>query len=947
MNHRKALRLSRPARLSRCPLPALSTLTWAALASLAASMPSMAQTESAQRVEVTGSIIKRAADEGALPVTSVRSEELEARGHTELKDFMLELPQASSLGSFAGTAGPMTNLRGFGAMRTLTLLNGRRLAKEPLTNQYVSVSVMPRMALSRTDILRDGASSAYGSDAISGVQAFYTHRSHQGLRIKAEALVPQADGGGDYQSIGLLGGVGSLSSDGWNVYAALEVQKRKILLREQRPELINRAALGPLGINTLPGLGANATPANFTDPTNPTSSLRTVRHNPYFATGCLPGYSEPSTASSRQTCFLDTNDTYRAFGNGNDITTLYGKGSLALGEHTLSLELNMAKYAVLQANDATPVTVQLTNTHPYYPGNGIVPDVPGVTLAGRPINALWSVADAGARYRDDRHSNDRIVLALDGRLGGWDYQAAVNHGRSERDTRAGSGWMSVTGVATVGATGTTLFLNDALNPFGLQDAAGLAVLRAASIEGRTLRVHRATNSSVDFTATGELFKMGGGHALLAVGAEFRKDGWQAIGLAANDPKASLNNQIDVLGGDGQAAGARSSSSNKISRDITSLFTELELPVTKTLSFNASVRGDNYKDLNETSVNPKLAVRWQPMQSMVFRGSANTGFRAPSLPEIYSKETERTNMAVFDDPILCPIVGGVETPAAGYTFEQVCNLTGRVQITKVPSNAAVGPEKSKSFTFGAAFEPVKGLAMSVDYWETQIDDVIGTRSIAFILANPTLYTSLFRREADRTLSTEAVINTPTNLGSLRGAGIDVSLSYVTPTSAIGRFTTSLDGAYLTRWEASSPEVMGGAWLSALAQYNDVVPVNPNAGLSNATRGLNHRWRHTASVAWQLGDWGLQLSQRYQSKVRDQNRADRTGAGTSGPRDVAAYEQYNLVASYTGIKNLKLSLAISNLADKNPPQTNHNGYAGYLTSSVDVLGRAYRVTADYKF
>jgi iron complex outermembrane recepter protein len=927
--------------------PALSTLS---LAVLTLAGHAWAQTDpGAQRIEITGSIIKRVANEGALPVTTVRAEELVARGHTELKDFMLELPQASSLGSFAGTAGPMTNLRGFGPMRTLTLMNGRRLAKEPLTNQYTSVSVIPRMALSRTDILRDGASSAYGSDAIAGVQAFYTHRTFQGLNVKAEALVPERSGGGDYQSLGLLGGIGNLASQGWNVYGAFEVQKRKILLREERPELIDGSALNMLGISTAPGRGTNATPANFTDPTHPTSGQRTIRRNPYFASGCLPGYSVPSTSNNEQTCFLDANDTYTAFNNGNDILTLYAKGTLSLGgSHTASLEYNLGKYVVLQNNVATQATVRLNGTHRYYPGNGIVPAVAGVNTGGRPIDALWSVADTGPKEREDNHSNQRVVLAFEGNLGNWDYQVGAHHGWAERDTRAGKGWTSITGVATVGATGTTLFLNDNLNPFGLQDAAGRAILQAASLEGQSFRIHKATNTAVDFTLSGEVFKLGDRSAVLAVGGEVRKDGWEAVGLASNDLKASLNNQLDILGGDSQAGGATSATSNKITRDITSLYAELDLPVTKTLTLNASLRADNYKDLDETTVNPKLAFRWQPSSTLVVRGSANTGFRAPAIPEIYSKETERTSIipATFNDPQHCPTVNGVPTPAPGFTAAQVCNLTGRFQITKVP-DTKVGPEKSKSFTVGLAFEPVRGLSTSLDYWETEIKDVIGNRAITFILANHTLYPDLFRREADGTLSTNAVYNPPANVGSLRAAGLDLSLAYAMPVSSAGRFSVGLDVAYLTRWEASSPEVSKGDWQSALAQYNDVVPVNPNAGLSNATRGLNHRWRHTASVAWAAGPWNLQLSQRYQSKVRDQNLAARTGAGTSGPRDVASYEQYNLAGSWSGIKGLKLGLAVQNLFDKNPPQTNHNGYNGYLTSSVDVLGRAYRVTAEYKF
>jgi iron complex outermembrane receptor protein len=922
----------------------------AVLATLAGDAYAQQQQAADGRIEITGSIIRRTvSDETALPVTSIKAIEMEARGNTELKDFMLELPQANSLGSFAGTAGPMTSLRGFGPMRTLTLLNGRRLAKEPLTNQYVSINVIPRMALARTDILRDGASSSYGSDAMGGVQAFYTYGEYAGGAIKATLTQPEQSSAGKSQGIGLIGGIGKLGSDGWNAYAALEVQKRDVLLRSDRPELTGGAVLNQLGINTNPGLGANATPGNFTDPTNPTASQRTIRWNPYFATGCLPPYSVPSTSGGRQTCFLDANVQYTAFNNRNDILTFFAKGTLALGEHQLSAEFNHSHYSVDQYNNPAAPTVRLTNTHPYYPGNGRTPTVAGLNLAGRPIDVLWSAADAGPRIRDDNHYNDRVVVALEGRLWNWDYRTGLNHGQSKRNTKAGPGWLRVSGIATVQGTATTLFLDPALNPFGLQTAEGLAKLAAASMDGQTLRLHKAENSSIDATVTRELFTLAGGPMNLALGAEARKDTWQAIGLASNDPTPSLNNQIDLLGGDNLAAGANSTTSIKIDRKIYSLFAELDAPVLKELTLNASLRADQYDDLNETTVNPKLSLRWQPMKSLLVRASANTGYRAPSLPEIYTKETERTLIPVFNDPLLC--VGGV--PAAGYAVETVCSLTNYNQITKLPNNSGVQSETSKSWTVGFAFEPVKDVTLTVDYWSTQIDDVIGNRAIDFLLNNPNVYPQLFQRAAPGAgqsigvLNRDAVINTPSNVGSIRGEGLDVSLRAAAPRQPWGQITGGIDIAYLTKWEARSEGVNGGNWVSALGFYNDVVPVNPNAGLSNATRGLNNRWRHTAQVAWQMPGWMVQLSQRYQSKVRDQNLAAATGAGTSGPRDVAPYEQYNLTVKYTGIPGLGLTLGVSNLLDKNPPLTNHNAYRGYLTSSVDVLGRAYTLIAEYKF
>ncbi|MBI5257829.1 MAG: TonB-dependent receptor [Burkholderiales bacterium] len=931
-----------PRRLRVAP-----TAVMLAVASLAD--PAFAQAQpDAQRIEITGSIIRRSvSDETALPVTTVKAEELALRGHTELKDFMLELPQANSLGTFAGTAGPITSLRGLGPMRTLTLLNGRRLAKEPLTNQYVSVAVIPRMALERTDILRDGASSAYGSDAIGGVQAYYTMRTFEGLKLKAELLQPERSGGGDEQTLGLAFGRGNLGKDGWNAYAALELQKRTVLQRLERPELIDGSALNSLGISTNPALGANATPGNFTDPTHPTSSQRSVRHNPYYASGCLAGHSEPSTSGGQRTCFLDA-DTYGAFNNGTESVSLFAKGTLALGnQHRLSLEYNLSKYTVLQYNAPVPVTVRLNSTHPYYPGKGLVPAVAGVDTGNRPIDVLWSIDDLGHRVREDRHTNQRVVLAAEGSFGKWDYRAGLNHGTSERDTGAGSGWVSVTGLATVQGTARTLFLDPKLNPFGLQNAEGLALLASRSVEGRTFRLHKASNTSLDTTVTRELADLAGGPVTLALGAELRRDGWHAVGLGINDPAPSLNGLVDLMGQDGQAVGASSRTDNKIHRDIYSAFAELDVPLRKDLTLNASVRADHYDDLKKTTVNPKLSARWQPMPQLVMRGSVNTGFRAPSIPEIYTKETELTSIPTFDDPTLCPTVNGVKTPRPGYAFADVCSLTNRFQITKDPSTSGVKPESSKSFTLGFGVEPMKGLTLTVDYWKTQIDDVIGTRPIDFILANPSIYSNIIRRNPDGTLAINAVFNAPGNVGSIRAAGVDVSLKFVSRPSAAGTFNAGLDIAYLTQWDARSEGVNGNNWMTALGYYNDVVPVNPNAGLSNATRGFNNRWRHTASVGWSMGPWKAQLSQRYQSKFRDQNAAARTGAGTEGPRNVSAYEQYNLALEYTGIKGLKLGLAVNNLFDKQPPLTNHTGYNGYLTSSVDVLGRAYKLSAEYTF
>src|SRR5205085_7187387 len=131
------------------------------------------------RVEVTGSSIKRLAAEDALPITEIKAEELQKQGMTTLADVMMSLPQSASLAPSNGGSGTNINLRGLGVNRTLVLLNGRRLANEAIADGYANLDTIPISALARVEVLRDGASSIYGSDAIGGVVNFITKREVQ------------------------------------------------------------------------------------------------------------------------------------------------------------------------------------------------------------------------------------------------------------------------------------------------------------------------------------------------------------------------------------------------------------------------------------------------------------------------------------------------------------------------------------------------------------------------------------------------------------------------------------------------------------------------------------------------------------------------------------------------------------------------------------------------
>ena len=188
-----------------------------------------------ERIEITGSSIKRLASEDALPVTTIKATEFEQRGITTLADLMMTLPQSLSLTPSNAGSGTNINLRGLGVNRTLVLLNGRRLANEAIADGYANLDNIPMGALQRTEVLNDGASSIYGSDAIGGVVNFITKRQYSGASVTVQGVKPQRSGGGDEQRVNFIVGTGDLDKDGWNIYGTVDAHKRSRLAQSATP----------------------------------------------------------------------------------------------------------------------------------------------------------------------------------------------------------------------------------------------------------------------------------------------------------------------------------------------------------------------------------------------------------------------------------------------------------------------------------------------------------------------------------------------------------------------------------------------------------------------------------------------------------------------------------------------------------------------------------------
>ncbi|MGV7206338.1 TonB-dependent receptor domain-containing protein [Oxalobacteraceae bacterium A2-2] len=969
----------KPKHHARVQRAVLATAVAGAVLQMAAEAQAQGQAapaaEAVQSVVVTGSLIRRVADEGATPLTTVKATELEARGNMELKDFVLEQPQSLSLGTNSGAAGPVTNLRGLGPMRTLTLLNGRRLANEPLQDQYVSVNVIPRMALDRVETLNGGAASIYGADAIGGVQNYLTKRGYRGASVKVEYASPDLSGGGQTKSIGAIAGFGNLNADGFNAYFAIDHQEKTALFQGDRPDQHDPAVLRGLGLGLTPDARNPSPIANF-------GFARTANsnYNPMYASGCLAPYALPTLGNASANtpptyapgCFRNPL-LWTAVTDGSKITTMAGRASWNIaGGHKIDLDLLHSEFTVqkfrgMQVPGTTNpfTTYSLPATSRFYPGKGITPAVqvvgsntgansptmyidatktPGtvstLNMNNRTIYFQWGPAELGPAYRNDEQTNDRIVLSAEGTVLGWDYRAGLNYGRSERDTRAGEGYVLYSKIQQG-------FDQGILNPFGLQDAAGLAYLKSAQALDYTYRLNKAFNESVDATFSKAIWPLGGGDLTLAVSGELRRDSAR-VGAAPLDyvlKKADGSYNIDASGNVVQTdlvGETPSGVAKDLSRKIQSLMFELDAPLTDKFLLNGAVRADHYSDLKQTTVNPKLAARWQPIQSLILRSSVSTGFRAPSIMDIQNP-TPEVRTQVMDDPVLCPssqpTVAGTGTPKPGYTYDQVCNVTTNYW-TKSPNNSFLKPEKSRGFSLGFGLEPVKDLALTVDYWGLMIRDVLGAVTIAEVQQNPAKYASFFVRNADGTI--DHIVASQANRGQTRIRGADVALTYRFPKTKAGTFDFKLDGTWYHKYEFQSEK--DGPWLQNVGVItNDgrYGSAGPNAGLAGMPQ-INPRWKHTAALTYSYGDWRATLSQRFNTGLTD--LTPRTGSTLT---KVDSYSQYNLNVRYLGIKNTTISVGVNNITQEWPPLTANSIYNGYITSMADMMGRVYRASVEYKF
>ncbi len=902
------------------------------LLSLGAAVSAGAQTT--QRVEITGSSIKRTDSETALPVTVITRDQIEKSGAVSVEDVLHRVTASSAAFSDSsqgvGYATSNANLRGLGANSTLVLLNGRRLSNHPFGNVGGTVAVdlnsIPFAALDRIEVLRDGASAVYGTDAVGGVINFITRRDYIGGELSLRYGDTEARIGGRETGASLAYGLGN---ERFNLLMTAHVAK-STRIRAVDQGLYLR------GIQEIPGsdppTSGRAFPGRLVD--------YGLSPGAYVSDGTFKD-AKFSPCDPVNTIVLKAADPSP---NGKDIkrcrfiypatldnlpdsekSDLFGRLSYNLSaEHQLYAEASYARNHSI--GRIAPVPIDSSAGHvnavtgeyphfafpvssPYFPTTLLtslgfaapfdtIPGMPGMTEVA--LRAL----PVGNRINDNTNDQVRLVGGLRGVLAGWDYDTGLSYSRA-----AGSlqyrGYINEPRFLAALATGK-------INPFGPNDAAGTALLNTTLMEG-PMRQSTSTTTSIDGKASRDLMAMGGGQMALAVGFDARRE-------EANDrPVNDEYRQGLHIGGEGTVP------QTKAARTVLALFTELSLPIAKGLEASLAARYDHYSDFG-SSVNPRATLRWQPSKAVLLRAAAGTGFRAPSLWDVNSPPafTNTANSLVDPD---CP---------AGFAGDPRCETQFNVRNSSTPGLKA---EKSRQLSAGIVLEPMKDVSASLDYWEISKSDQIDSIGGDAMLTDTALYArykSRIRRTADGFIS---YIETPVeNLGGLRTAGIDLNVKAAWTLAGLGRLGVELDGTYITRWTRQNGK--DGPYVSYLGTAGDGATVQPVP-----------RWQHTLVFDWSTGAWGARLENQFVKGWSESAALVDANVGVATDYHVKDSDRWNLSGAYTGIKNLTLRLGVKNLFDKAPPFTASSSYgshaAGYAASFTDPRGRNYYAAASYKF
>ena len=950
---------------------ALLCLSGAALAQTTAPA-TPAPGQKLEKITITGSSIKRLADEKAMPIEVITATQVRQLGLTSVDQIVDNLTaNAGSINQVTNNAvfggdGEKTfgganfaNLRGLGPTGTLVLLNGRRVSTHGMSGGSVDLNAIPMDAIERVEVLKDGASAIYGTDAIGGVINFITKTNYQGVSLSGSYFTPEASGGGQKARLSGALGWGDLERDGFNVMGTVTVDSNRILRGTDRSwatgyqpdRFLTPDTSSSIHANIIPVAGTALTSAGTTVGTGDATkyvnlNLLAIRGQceaipnqiplaPNIQIWNLFGYTQ---ANSRYRCARDYGRNYMLAAPQDSVNGML-KGTFKVGnDHQAAIEIvtstvtNRGEYSPIQISTGnTTATVNgvsaTSNTHlpttsPYYLDMralvGAADFNPSLPIAYR-VNFL---NDLGFRIRENETENLRVQTSMDGTIWGLDYSLGAGYGESKSTATLINGFANTKKLVDLLASGR---YNPFIMPGQTQTADVVQAFEDMQMRGK-IYDGKTSVKQFDATISGPLGNFLAGPLEFALGVNARQESYQFSGSTnflcvdsiTATTLATYNNAALTFGCPGN------SSSPSLSRKIGAVFGELVTRPLQGLEVTLQARYDHYQVIGGTT-NPKVGIKYQPVDSLLFRASANTGFRAPTAQQINQGVVESQLTGQFRDPVLC---ADVNSPA---------NATQCARLSlpyRAGGNAALKPEKSRQATAGFVFAPTPTFQAYVDYWQVTLEDRIRQLSTTEMISNYDVYKDNFVRDPATNIVQYLQAGWVNSAGS-KTKGVDFGLTQVFD-ALEGRFTASLSGTKM---------------ISNKEQTRENAPFIEYVGKWNNTT-LYVPWRLNASLGYRTGPWNVTLSGIYRDSYEDQNRGPTAAGGanyTSNEpyiRTVSAYKTFNLVGSYSGFKGLTITGSVINLADTQPPFTWHNvdsaAGTGWDPRVASPLGRTWGVS-----
>jgi len=840
--------------------------------------------QAAPVVEVTGTRLMRTDIETPAPVEIITREDIARSGKQTLADVVRSLAADNNgsigLGNISGFAmgASGVSLRGLAVNATLVLINGRRTVNYGLADDaqrmFVNLSAIPLDVVERVEVLKEGASAVYGSDAIAGVVNIILRDSYEGAAVQASYGFSQS-GGGAAPRLSLTAGRGHKETDGYNLFFNLEASRQSVIRSNQRGDRqwIGSGDLRPYGYPfTAGGSGPNiggwfdnasgVSNPNRYGAVSPASGPVSWRQLP----GCASTIALPSGLGG---CAYDRVKDSGVLLPEERKLNLFARGSLRLSKALEPyVELGMFKSDtksiwVFSPSNANDLWVDPST-------NSVKNNATLLLPASHPDNPLgtdallsYLAADAGQRTFEHDSTAYRTLVGAKGELGDWSYDTGLLYGH-DTTRRILNGFIR-NSVLQAGLNGA--------GPFGYYRLGAHANLNSPAFYQALAPQLAADNVSsltlLDFKASRDLFALAGGPLALSVGAEYRRETIDA-------PPIPLTDVGDIVGWSYYAYGG--------AQKVGAVFAEVSAPVLPRLQLDGALRADHVWD-TATSVTPKAGFKWTPWDKLALRGTYAAGFRAPN-----------------------PVEKGARNE-----FAAALDLTGAgfLSVVRNIGNPDLKPERSKTVTLGAVYEASRASSAGINlWWLERKDEINGVDPFAILAgASGWPHAEVVHDSQGNVLE---VISPFENNSRSRLDGVDVDASHRMAWGVYGSLSTKLNWTYVHSYQK---RYEGGTTVEYAGTHGPMV-VSGNTGTPKNKGNLE--------LAWELAPVGVSAFVNYVgSYVNRDNRAascfNQFADGSDAPADcrIASFTTVDLRASYKPQPATEVYVSAANVFDRIAP------------------------------